>query len=137
MVAAQSVEYAALEDVRYYLRAWRYWNRSWRTNLGHKGQSNLVGMMRPQVAYADEGDDAAEVDSAVDSWIMEAVDAVMAGLSVTQRAAINLVYMKEKPGQTVIHSGRMTVSDAERICQDAEIAMIAPLRKKGVVLGGR
>lgn len=137
MNAPATVDYAALEDVRYYLRAWRYWNKSWRPSLGHDGQISLVRLMRPTVAFAEEGDDAAEVDSAVDSWIMAAVDAVMADLNGTQRAAINLIYMREKPGLAIVRSGRMTVADAERICQEAELAMIGPLRKKGVVLGGR
>lgn len=120
----------ALEDLRYYLRAWRRWVRSWSAPLGYPSQCTFVRAMKPTVAW-----DGSDQEIEVDQWILRAVDAEIEGLQPRKRASIRLVYLNEVL-PAVFRSIRITDGEARRLTTEAECEMIPKLRVRGVVLGG-
>lgn len=118
----------ALEDVQYYLRAWRSWVRAWRAPLGYPTAVGWVGQMLPSVSWDDE------IYEEVDASILRKVDAEVESLPPDQRAAVRLVYLNEVL-PAVFRSCRMTTETARRLCRQAELEMIPRLRARGVVLG--
>ena len=120
----------ALEDLRYYMRAWRRWVRSWSAPLGYPSQAPFVRAMKPTVAW-----DGSDAEQEVDQWILRAVDTEIEGLPVKQRASVRLVYLNEIM-PAVFRSLRITEGEARRLTAEAEVEMIPRLRIRGVVLGG-
>ena len=84
-------------------------------------------------------DDALEepyrFDEEIEDSILRAVDAEVDSLPTIKRVAVRLIYLREQ-GSAVYRSGRMSVEEAVRICNQAELEMIPRLRIRGVVLGG-
>lgn len=119
----------ALDDVRYYLRAWRSWVRAWREPLGLPGAVNWVGHMMPTVSWDET------IYEEVDAAILRKVNAEIESLPADQRAAVRLVYLNEVL-PAVFRSCRMTSETARRLCGKAETEMVPRLRARGVVLGG-
>jgi hypothetical protein len=129
----------SLEDVRYYLRAWRWRTRQWAPNLGYPTQSPTVHLMRPVVSWDSTEDPNASADEAYDqvsTFIVQAVDRAVDELPTDQRAAVKLTYLREVD-YAVYRSGRKTMEEVRRLCDAAEKALIPLLRARHVVLGGR
>lgn len=126
-----AVEDAALQDVRYYLRAWRRWVRAWRTPLGLPSAVPFVGKMIPSVSAFDEIE-----QEDIDALVMRKLDAEVESLPADQRAAVRIVYLNEVM-PAVFRSSRWPKDTVYRLCDAAERAMIPGLRARGVVLGGR
>jgi hypothetical protein len=120
----------ALDDLRYYLRAWRRWVRDWRAPLGYP---TSVPFVREMVPVVSGGWDTH--DEEVDGHILRAIDAEVESLPADQRAAVRLVYLNEVTS-AVFRSGRMSMESSRRLCYEAEIRMVPRLRVRGVVLGG-
>ena len=120
----------ALEDLRYYLRAWRRWVRSWAAPLGYPSECTFVRHMKPAVAW-----DGSDQEQEVDGFILRAIDAEIENLNARARAAVRLFYLNETL-PAVFSSKRMSPEEARRLTAEAEVEMIPKLRVKGVVLGG-
>lgn len=128
----------SLDDLRYYLRAWRAWVRSWRAPLGVPSATPIVQLMRPVVAWDSSADQHAQADEIADEvggHILRAIDAEVESLPTLKRAALRLVYLNEVL-PAVFHSGRMSREEVRRLCAEAEVEMVPRLRVRGVVLGG-
>jgi hypothetical protein len=121
----------AIDDVRYYLRAWRRWVGGWRAPLGVPSAVPYVHEMLPSVS----GGAFDEQENDVAPFILRAVDAEIERLPIDQRAAVRLVYLNEVTS-SVFRSGRMTIEAARRLCAAAEADMVPKLRVRGIVLGG-
>lgn len=130
MIAVRA-EDPALGDVRFYLRSWRRWIRSWRAPLGYPSQVVWVRVMPPTPAW-----EASDMDEEVEGWIMRAVDASVEDLEPVKRASVRLVYLNEIL-PAVFRSNRISESEARRLTYDAEVELIPKLRLRGVVVGGR
>lgn len=120
----------ALDDVRFYLRAWRRWVRQWRAPLGYPTAVPFVHQMLPSVSSGWD-----DHDQEVETHILRAVDAEVESLPGLKRAAVRLVYLNECL-PAVFRSGRMTTAESRRLTNEAEVEMIPRLRVRGVVLGG-
>jgi hypothetical protein len=128
----------ALDDLRYYLRAWRWRSRQWGAKLGYPTQSPFVRVMRPVVSWDsvdNPNNTADDTYEQVSSFILGAIDAVVDGLPTLKRAAVRLTYLRETD-YAVYKSNRMDEKECRRLCDEAELEMIPLLRAKGVVLGG-
>jgi ABC-type lipopolysaccharide export system ATPase subunit len=83
-------------------------------------------------------DDALEepyrYEDEIESHILHAIEAVVDSLPGNKRAAVRLVYLREEVA--VFRSLRMSLEEAVRLCNEAEVEMIPKLRARGVVLGG-
>lgn len=130
MLNAMRREDPALEHLRYYLKAWRRWIKNWAAPLGYPGQCTFVRHMTPTVAW-----DGSDVDEEVDDFILRAIDAQVESLAPRARAAVRLVYLNEVL-PAVFSSNRMSMEEAVRLTNEAEVEMIPLLRARGVVLGG-
>jgi hypothetical protein len=86
--------------------------------------------MRPSVAW-----DGTDQEAETDQWILRAVDAEIESLGSLKRAAVRLVYLREVM-PAAFRSGRLSMEEAVRLCNEAEVEMIPGLRKRNVVLGG-
>jgi DNA-directed RNA polymerase specialized sigma24 family protein len=115
----------ALDELRYYLRAWRSWVRAWRAPLGLPSSVAWLGVMPPTPAW-----DVDDADQNVDSFILRAIDAEIESLSPKKRAALRQYYLNE-----ALSAGKSTREEASRLCSEAEVEMIPRLRARGVVLG--
>lgn len=120
----------ALEHLRYYMKAWRRWIRKWAAPLGYPSQCTFVRHMKPTVAW-----DGSDQDEEVDDFILRAIDAQVESLEARPRAAVRLVYLNEVL-PAVFSSNRMSMEEAVRLTNLAEVEMIPLLRVRGVVLGG-
>jgi hypothetical protein len=120
----------ALEELRYLLTQWRRWVRGWQAPLGYPSASPFVRIMRPSVAW-----DGTDQEAETDQWILRAVDAEIESLGSLKRAAVRLVYLREVM-PAAFRSGRLSMEEAVRLCNEAEVEMIPGLRKRNVVLGG-
>lgn len=129
-VLAMMARDTALDDVRYYLRAWRRWVRDWRAPLGAPSAVTWVDQCLPTVCG-----DADTDDQQIDVHILRSVNAEVESLPTDMRTAVRLVYLNEI-GPSVFRSGRMTMETARRLCARAEEDMVPRLRARGVVLGG-
>lgn len=129
-VVAMRREDPALEDLRFYLRAWRRWVRNWAAPLGYPPEAPFVRSMRPTVAP-----DGADQDQEVDGFILRTIDAQIESLPARKRAAVRLIYLNETL-PAVFNSCRMTMQEARRLTSEAELEMVPLLRVRGVVLGG-
>jgi hypothetical protein len=89
------------------------------------GCGNMDDQLEEPYRYEDEIEDS----------ILRAVDAEVESLPTIKRCAVRLIYLREQ-GSAVYRSGRMSVEEAVRICNQAEVEMIPRLRIRGVVLGG-
>lgn len=119
----------SVDELRYYLRAWRSWVRAWRAPLGFPSSVAWLGVMPPTPAW--ECDDA---DPTVDSFILRAVDAEVESLPPMKRVAVRQCYLNE--AHTAVQStGKMSREEARRLCDEAEFEMVPRLRARGVVLG--
>lgn len=130
------VEDRALEDIRFYLRAWRRWCHAWKPMLGYPSQAPFVRVMRPSVAWDSDSDQRAEADSRdeeVDAEILRALDVCVASLPVLHRIAVRIIYLRET-GPAVWRSNRLSLSDAAKLCGEAERELIIMLRRKNVLL---
>ena len=126
-----AIDRRALDDVRYYLRAWRWWCIRWRPDLGYPHASPIVTNMLPVVSWDSEEDQRAEldqVDEEVDEQILHKVDQAIELLPVPKRMAVKAVYLRE--------CCLMPIKAARRLCNEAEVDLIAMLRRKNVLLGG-
>jgi len=130
-MSARPREDPALADVRYFLRLWRRWVRSWRAPLGYPSQVAWIRVMPPTPAW-----DASDMDDEVDEGIMRAVDAAVESLEWRKRASVRLIYLNEVL-PAVFRSNRLTEKEARRLTDQAEVELIASLRIRGVVVGGR
>ena len=119
----------ALDDLRYYLRAWRAWTRAWRAPLNYSSCVPWLRVMPPTPAWEAQDD-----DHQVDAYILRAISAEVESLPALKRAAVRLVYMNEVL-PAVFRSGRMKRDEVFRLCDEAELEMIPKLRVRGVVLG--
>lgn len=126
---------SALSDLRYYLKAWRGWVRSWREKLGYPSEAPFVRLCRPVVEWGGEDSGYHERSEEVDEWIIKAIDTEVENLPVLKRAAVRLIYLREV-GPAMFRSGRMSIEEASRLCDLAERDMVPKLRDKGIVLGG-
>jgi hypothetical protein len=136
---AQKAPDRALDDLRYYLKCWRRWVRSWRPALGFPPEWPMARIpVNPPIACGNI-DDALEepyrYEEDIEDSILRAVDAEVESLPNMKRVAVRLIYLREQ-GPAVYRSGRMSVEEAYRICNQAELEMIPRLRVRGVVLGG-
>lgn len=120
----------ALQDLRYYLRAWRRWVRAWRAPLGYPSAVPFVMEMMPGVSAYDE----IEEDD-ITAIVMRSIDAEVESLESDKRAAVRMVYLNEVM-PAVWRSARWPQEKVYRLCDQAELEMIPRLRLRGVVLGG-
>lgn len=128
----------SLEDVRYYLWAWRRWISGWRAPLGFPGAIPTARLMVPTVAWDSTDNAGAEADEIADEiggHILRAVDAEVESLPANKRAAVRLTYLNEAL-PAVFRSCRMERDEVRRLCAEAEVEMVPKLRIRGVVLGG-
>ena len=115
----------SLDELRYYLRAWRSWVRAWRAPLGLPSSVAWLGVMPPTPAW-----DVDDADPNVDSFILRAIDAEIESLPPNKRAALRKYYLNEALSQH-----RLPPEELRRLCAEAESEMIPRLRARGVVLG--
>ena len=118
----------AISDLRYYLRCWRRWLRSWRPALGFPPEAPFVRLMRPVVSWGNPEDHFQEEGEDIEDWILRAIDAEVESLPEQQKKAIRQVYLREW------HNFKQ--ERATMLCDRAEADMVSRLRAKGVVLGG-
>ena len=118
-----------LEDVRYYLRAWRSWCLSWRPHLGYP-QSCLSQLMAPAPAWDSEEDQTAEFDARlaeIGDYVLHRIDQCVDSLPRMQRSCVRFVYLRE--------SCTLSSTEARRICGEAEKQLVPMLRAKNVLVG--
>jgi len=130
MLMAMRREDPALEDVRYYLRCWRRWLRSYSAPLGYPSTVPWVRVMPPTPPW-----DSSDMDIEVDGRIMQAVEAAVESLHPRKRAAVRLYYLNEVL-PAVFRSARFTDSEVRRLTAEAEVELVGKLRARSVVLGG-
>lgn len=121
----------ALEHLRYLMRCWRRWIKSWRAPLGYPSQVTWARIMPPTPAW-----DSSDMDEEVDEFVLRAIDAEVESLPALARAAVRLVYLNEVLPD-VFRSKRLSDQEARRLTNQAEIEMVPRLRARGVVLDGR
>lgn len=130
----------ALEELRHYLTSWRRWERAWKPKLGYPSAWPMASIPSKAAVSCGNMDDALEepyrYEEAIEGHILKAIHAVVESLPANKRAAVRLIYLREEPGKAVFRSGRMTLEEATRLCNEAEIEMIPKLRARGVLLGG-
>ena len=119
----------ALDDLRYYLRAWRSWVRAWRAPLGYPSAVPWLRVIPPTPAWSCD-----DSDPDVDAFILRAINAEVESLPPTKRAAVRLTYLNETL-PSVFRGARFDQVEARRLCAEAEVEMIPRLRVRGVVLG--
>lgn len=111
----------------------------WRPKLGYPPEAPYVRLMRPAVSVGNAEDNYADSywDSSeeADEWILKAIDAEVESLDAIKRAAVRMVYLREI-GPAVFRLNRISMEEAARLCDLAELEMVPRLRAKGVVLGG-
>ena len=83
----------------------------------------------------DQLEEPYRYEEEIEDSILRAIDAEVDSLPTIKRVAVRLIYLREQ-GSAVYRSGRMSVEDAYRLCNQAELEMIPRLRVRGVVLGG-
>ena len=110
-----------IEELQFYLRAWRAWVRAWRAPLGAPSAVAWLGVIHPTPSWESED------DAGVDSFILRAVDAEVESLPPNKRAAVRQYYLNE--------AGRLPAEMMRSLCAEAEAEMIPKLRIRGVVLG--
>ena len=110
-----------VEELQFYLRAWRAWVQAWRAPLGAPSAVPWLGVIKATPSLESED------DQGVDSFILRAVDAEVESLPSNKRAAVRQYYLNE--------SGRLPAEMMRTLCAEAEIEMIPKLRIRGVVLG--
>lgn len=118
----------SLEDVRYYLRAWRRWCFAWRPSLGWR--SCLVDLMTPVGAWSSEDDQQAEADEAdqeVSEYVLHRVDRCVERLPGRKRACVRHVYLREHID--------LPAKDVRRICSEAENDLVPMLLSENVLVG--
>lgn len=113
----------ALEELQYYLRAWRGWVRAWRAPLGAPSAVAWCRVMHPTPSW-----DVDDADPGVDSFILRAIDAEVESLPANKRAAVRQFYLNEVVS-------KLPPPAMRALCAEAEIEMIPRLRTRGVVLG--
>ena len=111
-----------IEELQFYLRAWRAWVRAWRAPLGAPSAVPWLGVIKATPSWESED------DSGVDSFILRAVDAEVESLPPHKRAAVRQYYLNE----ALTSMPRETL---KALCDEAEAEMIPKLRIRGVVLG--
>lgn len=112
-----------VEELQFYLRAWRAWVRAWRAPLGAPSAVPWCQVIHPTPSWdVDDG------DPGVDTFILRAVDAEIESLPPNKRAAVRQFYLNES-------IARMPQDTMRALCTEAEIEMIPKLRSRGVVLG--
>lgn len=112
-----------VEELQFYLRAWRAWVRAWRAPLGAPSAVSWANVIHGTPAW--ETDDS---DPGVDSFILRAVDAEVESLPPNKRAAVRQYYLNEA-------LTKLSRTEIKALCAEAEIEMIPRLRTRGVVLG--
>ena len=120
----------AVDDLRYYLRAWRSWTRAWRAPLGLPSSVAWLRIMPPTPAWSCE-----DTDPEVDGFILRTLNAVIESLPANKRAAVRITYLNETLPAS-FRSGRMSHDELRRLCSEAAVEMIPKLRVRGVLLGG-
>ena len=117
----------SLEDVRYYLRAWRSWCLAWRPRFGV--QSCLDMLEGPPAWDSDEDQtaEATERDAEIGEYILHRVDQCVDSLPKRKRVCVRHVYLRE--------ACDVPVRDARRICQEAEHDLVPMLRHSNVLVG--
>jgi hypothetical protein len=138
--AVQEAPNRAIDDLRYYLRCWRRWVKSWKPALGFPSQWILAKIPVKAPVGCGNVDDALEepyrYEDEIEDSILRAIDSEVDNLTNLKRAAVRLIYLREEPGKAVFRSGRFSIEEAYVLCNQAELEMIPKLRAKGVVLGG-
>lgn len=130
---------AEIEHVQYLLKEWCRWERGWKPALGAPGCSPIVRLpMKPAVSLGNV-DDALEEpyvhSEEVEDRILNAVAASVDDLQPIKRSAVRVIYLRETLA-AVFRSNRITMSDAARLCAEAEIDLIPLLRNRAVVVAG-
>lgn len=119
----------SIEDVRYYLRAWRSWCLAWRPRLGYP-QSCLTDLMIPAAAWDSDDDmqaEATEIDEQVGEYILHRVEQSVEALPKRKRQCVRFVYLRE-------HC-EIPVRDCRRLCAEAERDLIPMLRSRNILVG--
>jgi hypothetical protein len=117
----------SLEDVRYYLRAWRRWCLAWRPFFGIR--SCLDDLECPPAWDSDEDQqaEATERDSEISDYILHRVDQCVERLPKRKRLSVRCVYLRE-------HCD-IPVKEARRLCDEAEADLVPMLRARNVLVG--